>query len=363
MGINLQQLLDAALAEHDAGRQAEIDAQTAAKIKAALDADAIEDEKVLRAKDDTIAQKDADIAALNARIKELEAGAPTTPNPPAPDPEPPAPTAPSVVAFKALQTDAARKAYNDAAEAWFKANTGPKGALTPYTGPTTITKAGTVIDGKIIKSSLTVAANNVTIKNSQIDYTGMYGINGYGYSGLTVEDTKITGPGMAGTSVAGIFAGDDLKVRRCDISGAEHGIHTQASGIVELNYIHHQRRGGRDPHYDCVICQGWQAGVTIRDNFLITHNTSAVLGKTDFGPVKDVKIQRNWIKNDPEIAPDRWAYYQIYSIEGNYGGVPTGTEITDNVVQKGAEGKFYWSLQGSVKLSGNVDFITGKPAT
>ncbi|MGB3832750.1 MAG: hypothetical protein WA975_12915, partial [Mesorhizobium sp.] len=37
--------------------------------------------------------------------------------------------------------------------------------LTAYTGPMTITKAGTVIEGQIINGSLTILAPDVIIKN------------------------------------------------------------------------------------------------------------------------------------------------------------------------------------------------------
>lgn len=378
MGINLQKLIDE-----------QLDAGQGAAVKVALDADAIEDEKVLRAKDAAIAelQKQVDelrkvqestsydlkkqldvktaenhilrqsIDALQKRIAQLEGGNPAPERELQPDRSAP----PSVAAFRALRTDADRAAYLAAAQAWFAGHTGvPKETdLSVYAGPMTITEAGAVIEGKIITGTLTVAANNVTVRKCRVNYTGMFGIYGYGFSGLTVEDCEITGPGMAGESVAGIMAGDDITVRRCDISGAEHGMHLQKTALIELNYIHHQRRSGYDPHYDCIIAQGWNSAVIIQDNMLVTHNTSAVLVKTDFGPIMGVTIRRNWIKNDTDLDPGLWAWYQIYSIQGNYGGVPTGVEISDNVVQKGKNGQYYWSLQGSVKLSGNIDYDTG----
>jgi len=371
MSFNVQAAIDAAFSDSDAEiaklkeQVAGLEHQTQLLLdtanKAVSERDAAKAD--LLAAQQSVTALQAQIVTLNARILELERG--NSGPQPEPEPEPdPVPSAPNRAAFNALTTDAQREKYRKDAQQWYAANTGPKGTLTPYTGPMTITKAGTVIEGKIINGSLTAAVNNVKVKNCQIDYTGTYGVNGYGYSGLTVEDCKITGPGMAGTSVAGIFGGDDLTARRCNISGAEHGIHTQESGVVEWNYIHTQRRGGPDPHYDCVICQGWQNGVIIRDNFLVTQNTSAVLVKQDFGPVKNVKIQRNWIINDPLLDPDLWCWYQIYSVAGNYGGgAPVGTEITDNVLQKGKNKQYFWQLQGSVKLSGNVDFDTGKAAT
>ena len=52
--------------------------------------------------------------------------------------------------------------------------------LTAYTGPMTITKDGTVIEGMIIDGTLVVDAANVTIKNCVIKNYGWWGIDGEG---------------------------------------------------------------------------------------------------------------------------------------------------------------------------------------
>ena len=53
-------------------------------------------------------------------------------------------------------------------------NTGVPTGVSPstYSGPTTITANNTIIDGKQINGSLTINAQNVTIKNSLVNYSG-----------------------------------------------------------------------------------------------------------------------------------------------------------------------------------------------
>ncbi len=69
------------------------------------------------------------------------------------------------------------------------ANTGvPSGtALTTYTGPCRITANNTVIDSKIVNCSLTIAAQNVTIRNSRINGT----IYGGGGASFSVVDSEV----------------------------------------------------------------------------------------------------------------------------------------------------------------------------
>ena len=68
--------------------------------------------------------------------------------------------------------------------------------LTPYTGPTTITVPGTVIESKHITDRLNIRAANVTIRNSLIQVTNSQAINitnNPAYWGLKVIDTEIDG--------------------------------------------------------------------------------------------------------------------------------------------------------------------------
>jgi len=280
-----------------------------------------------------IADLEAEVDRLEARIKVLEAGTtPPPPPPPPPDPEVPPPPAGT------FPPNAS--------------NTGvPAGTvLSAYTGPLTITAAGTVIDGKIINGSLRVSAPDVVIKNSQINFKGMWGVDGDGAKNLTVQDCDIVGPGSSADSNSAILGSGTFL--RNDISKTENGIVLQGGkSVVKANYIHDLLDGGKDPHYDGISVQGGQDDVLIEGNHVTARDTSAIFIKDDFGPIKNVRVIGNYCDGNPG--------YQIYSdARGGKGGI-SGVQIKDNVLKKGGYG--YLSIENnSPVISGNMD-LSGKP--
>ncbi|MET7395566.1 hypothetical protein ABZS66_18960, partial [Dactylosporangium sp. NPDC005572] len=75
-------------------------------------------------------------------------------------------------------------------------DTRKKVTLTPYTGPMTITVAGTVIDGKDINGHLEIKAKNVTIRNSRIRVANVQAVTSTDdNANLRIEDTEIDGQG------------------------------------------------------------------------------------------------------------------------------------------------------------------------
>ncbi|MGN0063802.1 MAG: hypothetical protein ACI379_06130, partial [Nocardioides sp.] len=66
-----------------------------------------------------------------------------------------------------------------------------RAALTP-TKSLTITKDGTVVDGALVSGSIAVKADNVTIKNSKVQFGGYHSIRIYpGASGTRILDTTV----------------------------------------------------------------------------------------------------------------------------------------------------------------------------
>lgn len=326
MGINLQQLLDTALAEHDA----EIDAQTAAKIKAALDADAIEDAKALKVKDD-------EIARLNARIAELEAGNPD----PEPEPEPEEPEEPTPPAGT----------FPNAS------NTGvPAGVvLKPYTGPTRITQNGYVIDGADIKVPLIVAADNVTIKNSRIKYAGFWGIDADNRKNLTVIDTEIIGPGSSGDANAAILGqGTFLRLK---ISKSENGIVLLGGkSVVKGCYIFDlENSKGNNGHYDGIGIQGGQTDCEIEGNTIESWDTSCVFIKGDYSAITNTLVKGNLLLNSKGRKPS----YTVYSVKSTGKALPTGTKFIDNIMERGLYG--YADLEGDAVWQGNHAYDKNAP--
>ncbi|MEV0384656.1 hypothetical protein [Nonomuraea sp. NPDC050643] len=153
-------------------------------------------------------------------------------------------------------------------------NTGvPAGTkLTVVNGHLSITKAGTVIDGKDIRGCVLVKAPNVTIRRSKVTCTGHYAIGSfveeYKGGGLLIEDVEVdcrdhhtTGVGSYG-----------MTARRLDIHGCENGFDTDDTTSVLDSYIHDLYEGATG-HADGIQLAG---GSNIR----IRHNTIFAPGGT-----------------------------------------------------------------------------------
>jgi hypothetical protein len=151
-------------------------------------------------------------------------------------------------------------------------NTGfvPTGvSLTPYTGPMTVSVAGTIIDSKDINGQITIAANNVTIKRSRIKSTGNYGIwVNTGVTGFQVVDTEIDGQ-LAVNSLTGI-APSGWTATRCNIHGFSNGVHSDGNSTLQDSYIHDLCTTAQQPtgHFD-----GFEVGTSYTSTVLIRHNT------------------------------------------------------------------------------------------
>jgi len=221
--------------------------------------------------------------------------------------------------------------------------------LTAYTGPMTITKAGTVIEGQIINGSLTILAPDVIIKNCVIVYRGTWGIDAEGAKNITIQNCDITGPGYSSTANAAILGSGTFIGN--DISKSENGIVlTGGASTVRGNYIHDLQAAGSDPHYDGISVQGGQNGVLIEANTIIGRDTSDIFIKNDFGPISNVTVRGNLLLGD--------SGYPIY-VDGRASGGPiTGVSITANYVQKGGYG--YYSVDDSrPAISSNVEVPRG----
>jgi hypothetical protein len=168
--------------------------------------------------------------------------------------------------------------------------------LTRYTGPSTISTNGTVIDGKNITTCLYITASNVTIKNSRITCAGSSPTDGgtmvlkYGSyhdgtpTGLTLTDVEITRP--AGKNGGADYAiqdyGRNLTLTRVNIHNVTSGIsfaggnRSGANGaLLQDSYIGGLVNISGSDHNDAVMSNGGATKITLR------HNTLEVgLGQT-----------------------------------------------------------------------------------
>jgi hypothetical protein len=133
--------------------------------------------------------------------------------------------------------------------------------LSAYSGPSRITKAGTVIDGKNI-GCLQVAAPNVVIRNSHISCNGsalLLKDGPYNGNWLLVEDSEIDCKGGGGSAVGEA----NMTLRRVNIHGCENGGDLNQNFLIEDSYIHDMYEGGGS-HTDGfqMTCGHYEAGAS-----------------------------------------------------------------------------------------------------
>jgi hypothetical protein len=241
-------------------------------------------------------------------------------------------------------------------------NTGvPAGiALTNYTGPTTITSCGVVINAKIVNSPLTITAGNgtraattpcVTIKNSIIKGEVHTGYASQNNGPVVLMDTEIAVP-YPNSGVTTALDEANFYGWRLDIHGARHGVMCDGYCALYDSYVHDNWYVSGS-HMDSFITNGNYGGKIVLD-----HNTflcrllnpaagdgnggcSADLGTFgDFSLVSNMIVTRNLFKASPDSA------YCVYT-GANEPSKPyaRGTNLvwTNNVWERGTNRKCGWA--------------------
>jgi len=233
-------------------------------------------------------------------------------------------------------------------------NTGPSGNLTA-SGGMTITTDGAVIENLDISRTVSIKANNVTIRNCRIAVTtDFYGIQcTFGYTGLLIEDCEITG-----MQSSGVY-GSNFTIRRSYIhnSGADafkptENFVIESCYITDLGYIDMAHADGIQMIVGSNGLVRWNTFdmKPEEDNF---RNSICIFVSTANGPIDNVVIDGNWINGGG------WSI-QIRDKGRGY-GVPTNVAITNN--KFGRDHLFgIFVADGSITTHGNVWEDTGAPA-
>jgi hypothetical protein len=236
-------------------------------------------------------------------------------------------------------------ATSAAATTWPKLtwdDVGHRGTLTPYTGPTTITVDGTVIDSKQITTTITVKANRVTIRNSrfQVGEAGRCLDFDSSTTGHLVENSTFEGSTNAQLYIRGgvTVRGSRFRDAEADlvkINGSNSG---DEPVLFEGNYFQGIGVDGTSIHADGFqIAKDTSALVTLRGN---TFRAPAdpfdpvppggFLAKK-YGEGTLTKVARPLFWGDPPIASSS----QRAIVEYNHfeGGQTVIT--TDSIIQPG----------------------------
>jgi hypothetical protein len=219
--------------------------------------------------------------------------------------------------------------------------------LTNYTGPMTITTPGAVIENQIINGTLTVAADNVTIKNCIVQNFSNWGIlDSNNAVNTRVEYCTIDGSGSSKTTGLGVGGGTNSAIIGCDIKGMVIAINMFGSAEIRDNYIHDLAEASSDPadrHFDGI--RAMTSGAVIEHNTISmptgAGGTAAVFIKTEWGPIDGVQVKDNLMTGDPS--------YTLY-VESTTSPITNAT-VENNYVDRGIYG--YFNVVNSTPIMSN----------
>ena len=232
-------------------------------------------------------------------------------------------------------------------------NTGipPGVTLTTYTGPSTVTAAGTVIDSKDIAGGIRIAAQDVVILNCLIHD------NMLATAGVYVEDTAsllIIDTEIHTFQVGMVYAnwtGIRLNIHDITFDGIKMGSNTE----LRESWIHHPVPQ-EDAHWDGIQVQAGITNTVIRGNNIDPSGVdanSALFLSPDLGPTSagPLVVTGNWLNG---------GNYTVYCLPGYNGDIITDITFTNN--RFGDDFKFGHSYVGmTLTQSGNVIDSTGAP--
>lgn len=208
--------------------------------------------------------------------------------------------------------------------------------LTDYTGPCTISEAGTVLDAvRVTCDRLDVAAEGVVLRRSHLPPVD---VDGPGRSVL-IEDSLVDGGDYVGAAVGY----GSITLRRSEVRGAQHSVNCAGDCVVEDSLLHDQALpDGADWHNNAFLSNGG-SGMVLRRNVL--HCTPldndagggcsgdlTLLG--DFAPVADVTIEDNVFK----ASPSGFCLRLGEDPGKAFGTQTTGIVVTGNVFEAGDSG-------------------------
>lgn len=188
--------------------------------------------------------------------------------------------------------------------------------LTAYSGPTTITTAGTVIDGKIITSDLVINANNVTVKNSRITSGGYYTVRSNASSGVKLVNNEISST-SDGNRYVGVLGKYDLICGNY-IHGFENPISMYEGGAtIQANVIDKLDAPSSSAHFDGIEVYGgsnyrlWGNNISMTDvNGVWLSDTGAINISDDASIIDDIEVNGNWLGGGSYTlyVDDKFAY-------------------------------------------------------
>ena len=188
----------------------------------------------------------------------------------------------------------------------------PAGVQLKSSGSVTVSQAGQVIDALNVNGTITINADNVTIKRTRVTTKPAMGIKVNGRN-ATIVDVDVVG--TANSCGAAIGYGN-YTARRVDVSGCADGLKVSGNVLVEDSYIHDQRKFSGVQNDGIQASQG--SHVVLRHNTIsgpYRQSNAALMFGTTLGPIDDIVVENNHMSGGGYLA---------YFVNQNKGfGAPT----------------------------------------
>jgi hypothetical protein len=142
---------------------------------------------------------------------------------------------------------------------------------------------------------------------------------------MSVDHSNITAHGGAAIYGWSVYVTNSLITSDQDgITPVNLGGSRQS--VIQGNVIFRDGTTIRGYHHDGI--QLWQGGnVLVEGNYVHGWATSAIMLKSDHGPIRNITVTGNWLANET-------GYVVIYVMNGGHGR-PQMVTITDNVIRAG----------------------------
>jgi hypothetical protein len=215
----------------------------------------------------------------------------------------------------------------------------PGTELAPYAGPCTLTETVVLsaVDATGVCPAIVVQAAGVRIEASRVPRVESTATQVDPTYSVEVVDSEV----VAGEWVGGAVWGNNLTVRRTEITGGAYSVHCGSGCLVEDSWLHDQfNPDGEAAHNNAFLSNGGS-------HMVVRHNTlhcTPTLNDTDggctadlslfgdFGPIRDVVVEDNLLKANASSA-SYCAY--LGHAPGKAYPVATGVVVTGNVFERG----------------------------
>ena len=193
----------------------------------------------------------------------------------------------------------------------------PAGTRLTPSGSIAVTTSGAVVEDLDVTGSITVKADDVTIRRVRVTSGDYYPIRYFDNHnvGLLVEDSEIIGT-TADVTSAIAFA--HYTARRLDVHGTADGFKADADVLIEDCWIH-DLTNGPGQHNDGVQTTGGQ-GVTIRHTSISGASNAAVQAGDEGAATEDLTIECSALSGGG---------YTL-NIRGSGATVPRNTRVVGN---------------------------------